>query len=235
MRVLLLLLIPLAIAAGIILYGRNRPQDVPWQPLDLRAPIGNFTGRKLAGLTRDVAQCHTLLDRAGVAYTILPRRRDGESCGYADAVRLNPTGDRRIGFAPPVAASCSVAAALTVWERRVVQPAALRHFGHRVTGIRTFGTYNCRRIGGGREGGWSEHARARAIDIAGFTLSDGHRVAIAADWTGTGRDAAFLREVRDGACRLFATVLSPDYNAAHRDHLHLDQAARGETGWRACR
>ena len=35
--------------------------------------------------------------------------------------------------------------------------------------------------------------------------------------------------------RLFATVLSPDYNAAHRDHLHLDQAARGAWGWRACR
>jgi hypothetical protein len=27
--------------------------------------------------------------------------------------------------------------------------------------------------------------------------------------------------------------LSPDYNAAHRDHLHLDQAARG--GFTVCR
>jgi hypothetical protein len=41
--------------------------------------------------------------------------------------------------------------------------------------------------------------------------------------------------VRDGACDLFATVLSPDYNAAHRDHFHLDQAARGASGWRGCR
>jgi hypothetical protein len=41
--------------------------------------------------------------------------------------------------------------------------------------------------------------------------------------------------VRDGACRLFATTLSPDYNAAHADHLHLDQANRGAGGWRACR
>ena len=36
--------------------------------------------------------------------------------------------------------------------------------------------------------------------------------------------------LRDGACGLFATVLSPDYNAAHRDHFHLDQAARGRFG-----
>ena len=41
--------------------------------------------------------------------------------------------------------------------------------------------------------------------------------------------------VRDGACDLFATVLSPDYNAAHADHLHFDQAMRGAMGWRGCR
>jgi hypothetical protein len=29
--------------------------------------------------------------------------------------------------------------------------------------------------------------------------------------------------VRDGACLFFDGVLSPDYNAAHRDHLHLDR------------
>ena len=35
--------------------------------------------------------------------------------------------------------------------------------------------------------------------------------------------AAFLRQVRDGACRSFAAVLGPDYNAAHRNHFHLDR------------
>jgi hypothetical protein len=55
------------------------------------------------------------------------------------------------------------------------------------------------------------------------------------DWEDQDGKAAFLREVRDGACPLFATVLSPDYNAAHRDHFHFDQADRGEWGWRGCR
>ena len=54
-------------------------------------------------------------------------------------------------------------------------------------------------------------------------------------WQGGGPKTAFLREVRDGACPLFSTVLSPDYNQAHRDHLHLDQAERGSSGWRMCR
>ena len=55
------------------------------------------------------------------------------------------------------------------------------------------------------------------------------------DWSDDGNKGAFLREVRDGSCQLFSTVLSPDYNAAHRDHFHLDQAERGAVGGRACR
>lgn len=101
--------------------------------------------------------------------------------------------------------------------------------------IEHFGSYNCRRIGGGEGGSWSEHSTADAIDVAGFRLADGRRVTVVRDWKGTGPEATFLHRVRAGACRLFATTLSPDYNAAHHDHLHLDQAERGTMGWRACR
>lgn len=76
--------------------------------------------------------------------------------------------------------------------------------------------------------------RADAIDVSGFRLADGTRIAVARDWRDDHR-GAFLRDIRDGACKLFATILSPDYNAAHADHLHLDQANRRRFGWRACR
>ncbi|MCE3544180.1 extensin family protein, partial [Escherichia coli] len=89
------------------------------------------------------------------------------------------------------------------------------------------GSYACRRLYGRAAGNWSEHARANAIDIAGFRLANGTRITVARDWRGQSAKAAFLRDVRDGACRVYATVLSPDYNVAHRDHLHLDQADRG--------
>jgi hypothetical protein len=55
------------------------------------------------------------------------------------------------------------------------------------------------------------------------------------DWNEGGKKAAFLREVRDGTCGLFSVVLSPDYNAAHADHLHIDQTDRGTFGRRSCR
>lgn len=220
----------------LLMWTRSRPQDVPWTPLDLSQPIGAFTGRKLAGLGADDGQCRALLTRAGVRYEKLaPVQRQGE-CGYANGVRFTSGGARTIGFSPAsLGTACPVAAGLALWEWNIVQPEAQKHFGMRVVRIEHFGSYSCRRMYGRSTGDWSEHAKANAVDIAAFILADGRRVSVLGDWKGEGDKPAFLRAVRDGACRLFATVLSPDYNAAHRDHLHLDQAARGEMGWRACR
>jgi len=227
----------LLLCGGFLLFAmlRGRPQDMPWTPLDLGEPVGTFTGRKLAGLTHDFARCQALLRRAGVQFDVLPEVEDGH-CGYGDGVRLAIGGSRRIGFLPDVpAVSCPMAAALAVWEWQVVQPAARKHLGRQVYAFEHYGSYACRHIAGAGETGWSEHSTADALDIAGFRLDDATRITIKRDWNGGGEKAAFLREVRDGACRLFATVLSPDYNAAHQDHLHLDQAERGEWGWRSCR
>lgn len=222
--------------AALLAYGwlRQRPQDLPWTDLDLGQPVGLFTGRKLAALTGDAAGCRALLDQAGIAHVAMKPAGAGR-CAYADAVRLQPE-DGAIALVPAaVAPACPVAAAFRLWEWQVVQPAALRLYGQPVRSIRHYGSYSCRRLYGRSQGGYSEHATADAIDIAAFVLKDGRQINVLDDWAGKGRDAAFLRAVRDGACDLFSTVLSPDYNAAHRDHFHLDQAERGASGWRACR
>lgn len=232
-RLLLWVAILCALLAGYACL-RQRPQDLPWTDLDLSRPIGLFTGRKLAALTGDAAGCRALLDKAGVAYAAMKPGGEGQ-CAFADTVRLKPQAGA-IALSPAsVAPSCPVIAALKLWEWQVVQPAAERLLGQPVRSISHFGAYSCRRMYGRSAGDFSEHATADAIDIAGFTLRDGRRISVIGDWKGAGEDAAFLHAVRDGACGLFSTVLSPDYNAAHRDHLHLDQAERGATGWRACR
>ncbi|MET0309603.1 MAG: extensin family protein [Sphingomonas sp.] len=229
-----------ALLLGATLIGvalvRDHPQDLPWTRLDLSQPVGAFTGRKIAGLTSRFAECRALLRGAGINYTVLAPVEAPGQCGYADGVRFAPGGSRTIAFSPTnLGVSCPVAVALAVWEWNVVQPAAQKHFGARVTSIEHLGSYSCRRIYGRSSGDWSEHATADALDVAAFRLSNGMRVSVVADWSKGGEKAAFLRAVRTGGCRLFSTVLSPDYNAAHRDHLHLDEAARGEMGWRTCR
>lgn len=233
----ILLLLGLLAFLGLLAWGyaRNHPEDLPWTQLDLTRPPGAFTGRKLAALAGEGEKCRGLLERAGVPFTALPPRESGQ-CGYDDAVRLRAGGALTLDWRPAgLGTSCPVAAGLALWEWHVVQPAALEHFGARVAAVEHFGSYSCRRIYGRSEGAWSEHATANAVDIAGFRLEDGRRVSVVRDWDAAGAKAAFLRDVRDGACDLFATVLSPDYNAAHRDHLHFDQAARGRMGWRGCR
>ena len=225
-------------AAALLFYGyaRRHPEDVPWTPLDLAEPVGAFTGRKIADLADEGPRCQALLRRAGVRFAALPPRSAGPNCSYDGAVRLRTGGSLDIHYRPAdVGTSCAVAAGLALWEWHVVQPAAQRHFGRSVARIEHFGSYSCRRLYGRSEGGWSEHVRANALDVAAFVLDDGTRISVARDWEASGPRRQFLRDVRDGGCRLFATVLSPDYNQAHHDHLHLDQAERGAFGWRACR
>jgi hypothetical protein len=227
--------IALAVFLALFAALRGRPQDLPWTPLDLGQPVGMFTGGKLAGLRQDFPKCRALLDKAGVSYTQMPSVSAGR-CGYTDGVRFAPGGSRRTDYWPTTTGtSCPVAAALSVWEWTVVQPAARRYFGQRVASIHHLGSYNCRNIYGRATGPLSEHATANAIDIAGFTLEDGTKITVLHDWADNGDRGTFLRSVRNGACRLFSTTLSPDYNAAHHDHLHLDEAQRGALSLRTCR
>jgi len=203
----------------------ENPQHDPWAPLNLNDPPGWTTARKLTALRQDPEECRAVLARSGVAFTALPSAGEGE-CRRGDRTVL---GDAPLSPNPPPT-TCAVGAALVLWLRQGVQPAAEEELGTAVSRVEHFGAYSCRRLYGRSEGGWSEHATGNAIDIAAFVLSDGRRISVLRDWDGEDEEAAFLHRARDEACRVFGTVLSPDYNAAHADHFHFDQAARGFGG-----
>jgi hypothetical protein len=199
------------------------------------SPSASAPARSSCGCAR-TQQCRSLLSHIGDADAAAPAVSAGANCRYDDGMRLLPERPSSIRFDPggPVT-SCAMAAGVALWERDIVQLAAIEHFGSPVVRIHHAGSYACRRLYGRAEGGFSEHATANAFDVTGFTLADGRAISVLRDWKREGPAAAFLRDVRDGGCRLFATVLSPDYNAAHADHLHLDQAERGISGWGLCR
>ncbi len=177
----------------------------PWVSLDVREPPGWLTGFRLARLSSDDALCRRVLEQAEMRWEPLPDRVTGEGCGFRNAVRISRTSGR---VAQPFAASCRLAVSLALWERHVVQPAARSTFGEAVARLEHFGSYACRNVYGRATGRRSRHATADALDVAGFVLESG-------------------RAVRDGACPLFGAVLSPDYDAAHRDHLHLERGSLG--------
>jgi len=214
----------------------RQPQDVPWTAFDLSQPTGRFTAAKLAALGENPRQCRALLAASGVRDSAAPSRNAGPSCGFEDGITVLPGGARDSRLVPAgLVTSCPVASALLLWDERVLQPVAQAELGSGVAAILHAGSYNCRRINGAEAGNWSQHATADALDVLGFRLANGRTVSVLRDWQGDTPAARFLHRVRDGGCRLFTTVLSPDYNATHRDHLHLDTADRGTMGWSACR
>jgi hypothetical protein len=83
------------------------------------------------------------------------------------------------------------------------------------------GRYACRNVAGTNRR--SAHSRAEAIDVSAFVLVDGRRISVENGWQGgSAKEREFLRVIQKSACKRFGTVLGPDYNAAHRDHFHLE-------------
>lgn len=226
------LLIGILLLAGASLgYSRvsqwlaRHPEHNPWATMTLDQPDGWATSAKLAAIRHDPGVCRADMAASGVKLAELPATGAGQ-CRRTDRAVLDLPDVRLSPTAPD--ATCAVNFGLQRWLRRDVQPAARRLLGSEVTGIEHFGTYSCRTMRG--KSSWSEHATANAIDIAAFRLADGRRISIVKQWHGQGREAIFLKTVRDRACANFGVVLSPDYNADHADHLHLDQAM-----WSICR
>jgi hypothetical protein len=199
------------------------PEQSPFAKLDLERPIGWATEMQLARIQQDAPACTAALDASEMGFEPIEDRRTGAAggCGFSNAVAMTQS---TYSYSNAVRISCPLAAALYIWEREVVAPAAER-LESPVARIEMIGAYSCRNVYGRADARLSEHATANAIDISGFRLENGRLITIAADWGAGDADGAFLRELRNGGCRVFRTVLSPDYNRAHADHFHFDMGS----------
>jgi hypothetical protein len=170
----------------------------------------------------ELRQCMVKLQSQSVLFTPLPDQNFGGGCTAMGSVKLLDIGVPATNLG---AMTCNLAANFAAWARYGVQPAARLILGAEIERIETFGTYNCRPIAG--SGKLSEHAHSNAVDVSAFVLSDGRRITIEQGWNGDRQTRQFLEIVRASACKRFRTVLSPDYNVAHRDHFHFDMGGRG--------
>ena len=231
-------LLPLLLAGGLALawqQGWLRPPRHydPFATLHVGDPPTFVTGVKLRRLGQP-AYCGAALATTQLDIALVADHRGSDGCRLTDAVRIAAAGSETgLRFSASFLASCPLAVAYAMFERHALQPLAEQHFGVRVTRLQHLGSYACRNVRGGTRR--SEHASANALDLAAVTLADGRRISLREDWQSRPRaqqtaEAAFLRDLRDGACRFFRTVLGPDYNAAHADHLHVDMG-----GFNICR
>jgi hypothetical protein len=248
--------------------------------------------------------CLQLLAPAGADIALEEPMKHGQ-CGTPVPLALRSIGtSEKVEFTPAPTMNCRLAASLSEWIDKVLQPAAQQVLGSRIKRIVGSSSYSCRNIYNNPKLSLSEHATGNAIDIAGFVTADGRTIYVAKTWGPTGRDieaakkkaaekasgkavqkpaeptpsieeagkkasikdkgkvvkatfkrddakpaaatpaaavpgvpvpattkeAAFLKRLHAGSCTVFATVLGPEANEAHRDHFHLDMKVRSRSG-----
>ncbi len=168
-------------------------------------------------------QCRADLTGRGIRFSVLPDRDFGGGCRTVDTIKLLDFGVPTTNLG---AMTCPLAKNFAAWVRFAAQPAARKFFSQELVRVETMGSYACRNVNGAIGAKLSQHAFANALDVSAFVLADGRRISVADGWRGDTREGVFLRALHASACRRFPTVLGPDYNALHRDHLHLDMAGK---------
>jgi hypothetical protein len=202
-------------------------------------------------------ECVRLLTPTGDAIEVSKPIRNGQ-CGTPAPVLLKRVAGAEVS--PSTLVNCRIAAKLHQWIEKTVQPTAQELLGAPVRRIVTASAYTCRQRIGTTNDRPSEHSFANALDISAFVTADGRSIDVLTGWGQTARDrqaqarsdkpaggdarplretspasatreGQFLRRMHEGACGIFGTVLGPEANEAHRNHLHLDLAARKDSAF----
>jgi hypothetical protein len=222
----------LAAACAVLAYPASRMGLFEWprayDPLalpDVTVKPGFMTDWQMRLIDLRPTDCVLVLQRAGLAAALKPARNVATLCEVSGAISVSRFSTARIR---PEDMRCAVAARLYLWERHILQPAARRFLGEEIVEVLHFGAFSCRTIAG--RSSMSEHATANAFDIAGFRTKSGKVISVKRDWNAKSAEDRFLHVARDGLCGWFNATLSPDYNAAHADHFHVDMG-----WWQTCR
>jgi hypothetical protein len=200
------------------------PPLPPARPPELS---GEAAGALKVAAADDTA-CRRRLTRLGVTFEPLPPVESGQ-CGAARPLRLTALD----GVALPQAVTlvCGAAEALARWATEV-QVAAERDLGHPLKALTIGTSYECRGQNHDPDAKLSEHAFANGVDVMSFGIGERAPIGVGPLPEGT-PEARFQAGVRAKACGFFRTVLGPGSDAAHANHLHLDER-ESNAGHRLC-
>lgn len=212
----------------------SQPQPQPPSAKGPRAPwaVANLDPNDdfVVGPPAEISDCMARLTALGVRAHAgeQPVHSEGkQTCGAPQVVvyDVGPTGVR---WSSPPKVTCLVALALARFET-ILQEEAQRNFAVKVKRVDHMGTYSCRPMV--RFNMASEHSFANAIDFSGVELENGKRITVDAHWGPPAEnpispEGRFMRAVGHRLYEedVFSVVLSPAWDALHKNHLHLDQA-----------
>jgi hypothetical protein len=149
------------------------PGDQPtiaWTDQEIAAAKAACT-KALAGLTID--------------YEPLPPIKHG-ICGAPAPILVRSIGsDPKVVIDPPATVTCPLAAALSSWLDKTVQPEARAVLSTQVVKLRNATSYSCRNRYGGASTALSEHALANALDVSEFVFGSGEHLTVLESWPRT--------------------------------------------------
>jgi hypothetical protein len=176
------------------------------------------------------SDCRLRLTPDLAAIQALPPISSGQ-CAAEDVVRVDAVvahDGRRIPITPPATLRCPMAEAVIHWVRDELSSIAAE-FGGPLKSLMVDTSYECRSRNHVAGAKLSEHGRANAIDVRGFTLADGTVV----EFTSPAMKKEKLYLLRETACDRFTTVLGPGSDTYHENHVHFDILER-RGGYRIC-
>ncbi len=218
---------------------RHRPATKPDKPAEVPAPVTEPMGPPLP-------------PGEPAAEPVEPARSYQTACpavllGKIEAKALPPIEEKLCGTQSPLSVTgvlangrmvpvaggvetdCGIASALPAWIESI-DSYLLARDNTRIAEVVVGTSYMCRNVNNGSGGNLSFHAFAGALDVVGFKLEDGRFVTVEGGWSDAlSSEGRLLRFAHNSACANFTTVLGPEANALHRDHLHVDLGCHGKT------
>jgi len=183
----------------------------PVLPPNADSPAAEETWSK-AEVGAALARCNAVAAEHNAVFEPADPIRDGE-CGTPYPVRLTRIG--KVTLSQPATVNCELVAAVGNWMKHDVQSAAKKIMGQRITQIEVLSSYSCRNAYGRKRGRLSEHARANALDIKGFTFDHDLAVDVLAGWGMTERDIAAKIAAAERAARKLAEAAAKARTEAH--------------------
>lgn len=173
--------------------------------------------------------CPAVIAGAVVA-RMLPPIAEGQ-CGVDSPLAVSAilVRGRMIDIAGDITTDCGMATALVDWVEQVDGYVTVM-LKSPVASVDIGTSYMCRPVNNAAGGKLSFHGIADALDVIGFTLEDGRKLTVTRDFRDlSSPEGKAIRFAHDAACGHFTTVLGPDANAEHADHLHIDLGCHGKT------
>jgi hypothetical protein len=128
------------------------------------------------------ARCTVLL-KSIVATSVPHDTIDDGDCGTLAPIELSSVGKNpQVEISPPVIVTCDLAVAIHDWIKTDIQPLARKHLGQPVARMETMSSYSCRNAYGRKMNKLSEHGRANAVDVRGFTTTSGQTAYVLEHW-----------------------------------------------------